>query len=668
MPTSQQHVSAGTPMGANLTGGGATFRVWAPRAREVYVIVGDELEAARAGGWAPKQEHALVRQADETWTGFVEGVRDGTPYRFWVVGTGSAGFKRDPYARELGTEPPFPDCDCLVRDPGGYPWHDQGYRAPDFRDLVIYQLHFGVFYGVDEQGRDTRPHRRSKFLDLLDRLDYLRELGVNAIQPLPMQEFPSGFSKGYNGTDYFSPESDYQVEDPAELARYLRKANALLAEHGKEPLAPEHLAPGPNQLKCVVDLCHLNGIAVIFDVVYNHAGGGFDDQSLWFFDRRPKLYDGEGRVYNHEDSQYFTREGWAGGLVFDYQQPGVRQFLVDNARFLLAEYHADGLRYDEVTVMDRFGGWSFAQDLTGTVRSADPGAIQIAEYWNDWSWRWLAVAPPPRGMGFDAALTDGLRLRVREAVRQATAGREASVDVESVRDVLYPPGSFPDAWRAVRSVEDHDVVYHRTDPNEWKPRFAWLADPSNPRSWYARSRSRVATGLVLTAPGIPMLFMGQEFLEDKNWSDNPEYFRNTLLWWEGLETDRAMQDHLRFTRDLVRLRRRHPALRSERINVFHAWNPTRVLAFHRWIEGEGRDVVVVASLSESTYWRYELGFPLPGRWTEVFNGDYYDHFPNPQVAGNGGGVVADGPPMHGLPHSAAVVIPANGILVFAREA
>jgi 1,4-alpha-glucan branching enzyme len=80
----------------------------------------------------------------------------------------------------------------------------------------------------------------------------------------------------------------------------------------------------------------------------------------------------------------------------------------------------------------------------------------------------------------------------------------------------------------------------------------------------------------------------------------------------------------------------------------------------------GQDVVVVATLAESTWWSYEIGFPSAGRWTEVFNSDVYDHWVNPMVAGNGGGVTADGPGMQGMPASATVVIPANGMVVFVR--
>jgi 1,4-alpha-glucan branching enzyme len=105
----------------------------------------------------------------------------------------------------------------------------------------------------------------------------------------------------------------------------------------------------------------------------------------------------------------------------------------------------------------------------------------------------------------------------------------------------------------------------------------------------------------------------------------------------------------------------------DELNVFHVHNVNRVIAFKRWVVGSGRDVIVVASVHESTYWSYSLGFPRGGRWLEVFNRDVYDHWVNPIVAGNGSSVNADGPPMHGLPCSANVVIPANGFVVFAHD-
>ena len=657
MPTSQQHVDDATPLGATLTGAGATFRVWAPAAHAVHVVT-DGLHAARAEGptWTPAEQDLLVRRGDGTWAGFVPGVRAGDAYRFWVAGDGGSGFKRDPYARELGTFPAFPDCDCIVHDPARYPWHDGGWSPPAARDLVVYQLHLGVHHAVDAHGRDVRAERGGTFLDLLWRLEHLRALGVNALLPLPVQEFPSEFSMGYNGTDYFSPEMDYQVRDEAELARHLAKANALLAGFGHAPLAADDVRAGRDQLALLIDLCHLHGIAVLLDVVYNHAGGGFDDQSLYFFDRRP--------FASNADSLYFADRGWAGGLVFDYAKPQVRRFLVDNALAFVRELHADGFRYDEVSVIDDHGGWSFCQELSSAVRAAAPRALQVAEYWKER--RELAVTPAPHGMGFDAALADPLRDALRAALGQAAGGRDARVGLDAVARALERPHGYPDAWRALQCVENHDLVYADRPPSERLPRIPRLADAADARSWYARSRARVATALLLTAPGIPLLFMGQELLEDKPWSDNPRFSQGTLVWWDGLASDRAMADHLALTRDLLALRRERRALRGEGLRVVHVHEGNRVLAFQRWVEGAGEDLLVVASLAEETCWSYELGFPHPGPWRELFNSDFYDGLPNPAVAGNGGEVRADGPPLHGCGWSAALVLPANAVLVLAR--
>jgi 1,4-alpha-glucan branching enzyme len=131
-----------------------------------------------------------------------------------------------------------------------------------------------------------------------------------------------------------------------------------------------------------------------------------------------------------------------------------------------------------------------------------------------------------------------------------------------------------------------------------------------------------------------------------------------------------MADHLHFTRDLIATRNRLPGLRAEGLNVFFVSNSDRVIAFHRWVPGAGQDVVVVASLNESTHWNYQLGMPLPGLWREAFNSDAYDSAStspeniNPLVAGNRGSIHAGGPALHDLPFSATLVIPANGILVF----
>ena len=293
--------------------------------------------------------------------------------------------------------------------------------------------------------------------------------------------------------------------------------------------------------------------------------------------------------------------------------------------------------------------------------------MQIAEYWG--SERWKGIAPPPHGMGFDVGYSDALRDSLREVIAEASGGRDARVNLDRLRDALaltYRDGA---RWTVFQCIENHDLLDFNHTGRDRQPRIAALADPSNARSWYARSRAKVATGLLLTAPGVPMIFMGQEFLEDKYWTDWPGR-PELLIWWDGLEgADKAMSDQHRFTRDLMWLRRKHPALRGDGLNVFHVHNDNRVIAMHRWLPGVGRDVVVVASLNESTFRdrSYRIGFPAGGHWHEVFNSDVYDDWFNPNAEGNYGGVTANGPAWDGMPTSAAITLPANSLLVFARD-
>jgi 1,4-alpha-glucan branching enzyme len=257
-------------------------------------------------------------------------------------------------------------------------------------------------------------------------------------------------------------------------------------------------------------------------------------------------------------------------------------------------------------------------------------------------------------MGFDAALADGLR--ILRAIGQASISAMRRINRLRSRPCTHLACR---AWRAVLSPKT-DIVYANRSPTNSSRVF--LADPSI----HVRGTPeavRFATAMLMTAPGVPMLFMGQEILEDK--TGRYRRMENTLV--VGMASaDPLMRDFLRFTKDLIRLRKDYGALSGPGINVFHVNNAARVIGFHRWLPGTGDDVVVVGTLSEANLNDYEIGFPQSGTWREIFNSDVYESSPGHQPAGNAGQVVAEGPPLHGLPSSARIQIPANGVLAFAR--
>src|SRR3954447_4151927 len=336
---------------------------------------------------------------------------------------------------------------------------------------------------------------------------------------------------------------------------------------------------------------------------------------------------------------------------------------------MLGEYHVDGLRCDEVSIIVEHQGQSFCRDLTRTVHFAHPHATLIAEFWRgDPAWAVRSADGPSdqAGLGFDVAYSDRLREAIRSVVSGASGGADTPLDLWRLcESVCPPPGMRAD--QTYTCIETHDLPWDYGDHK--KPRVPALACAGCERTWWGQSRTRVATGLLLCAPGVPMLFMGQDLLAHNLWSDDPNNSDDLIRWDEldGPNPTPQVQAFNRFLRELIWLRRRHPALRDEGIRVLDPDTHNRVVAFERWVPGVGRNVMVVCTLAEQTLRGYQLGMPLSGMWKEVFNSDAYDPDPGHTRDGNAGQVIADGPPLHGYGQSAALTIPATGIVVFARD-
>jgi 1,4-alpha-glucan branching enzyme len=571
------------PLGATIVPGGAVFRVWAPNAASAHV-------AGTFNGWNATL-HALTGNQG-FWSAQVPGVAASAEYKFIF---GADTWRTDPHARRQVSSVG----NSVIVNPGAYSWGDSGWVTPYFEDMVIYELHVGSFSGEGD-GVVNYPGR---FRDAVDKhLDHLASLGVNMIELMPLGEFAGDRSWGYNPTFQFAVESAY----------------------GR-----------PEDLKYLVDRCHQRGIGAIIDVVYNHMGpSDLADNIL--------EYDGQ-EIYFYPPGNGFRETPW--GPRPDYGRVEVRDFLRDNVRLWLEEYHLDGLRVDATDFIKVNGdGWALLKDIANAADAVSPKAIVIAEQLpND-----PAVTRPiaQGGAGLDAQWNDQFHDSLRAALNAAGFGDPNMSAIASGIQHFGLAG-------VVNYIESHDEAAHQG-------RAPKAADPANPASEYALGRSKVAAALVLFSAGIPMLLQGEEFLEDRNFGDG----QGDRIQWKYVTQH---GDFLQFMKDAVALRRTQAALRSSSgQNVYHVNDSAgaNVLAIHRHA-GADDDLVIVASLANDDLAGYQLGFPLPGDWFEVLNGDAAAY--GGRNHGNAGKATASGGPLHGFLQSASILIPRMGVLVFARR-
>jgi 1,4-alpha-glucan branching enzyme len=556
-PSSPAQVLQTCPLGSTVLpeNQGVAFRVWAPNADAVAVI----------GEFNDWDEDAAPMKRDDQgcWILIVASAREGHEYRY-ALRRGDDTFTRmDPRALKVTnsigngvvwTPPPLADC-------------TREFVPPAMDALVIYELHIGTFRINDDNARGT-------FGSAIEQLPYLHDLGVNCIELMPVAEFAGDISWGYN---------------PA------------------HPWAVESCYGGPEGLRAFVDAAHAQGIAVILDVVYNHFGPG--DLTLWQFDGWS--HDDMGGIYFYNDDRAHTP--W-GSSRPDYGRGEVRTYIRDNAAMWLQVYGLDGLRWDATAYVrtkngtefdDLPDGWSLCQWLNEELKQIKPGCITIAEDLRDNPW--VVKDTAGGGAGFSAQWDGGFVHPVR-AVLTAVSDEERNLDA-IVSALTHRHEN--DAFRRVVYSESHDEVANG------KARLPTEIDPASADSYPARKRSSLGAVLSFTAPGIPMIFQGQEFLED-------EWFRDQVpLDWEKLALHGSV--HALY-RDLMNLRRNlrgnTAGLTGQYIEVNHVDHGNKVVAFRRWREaGPADDVIVVLNFSTHPRTAYEVGVPTGGTWHVRFNSD-----------------------------------------------
>ena len=311
------------------------------------------------------------------------------------------------------------------------------------------------------------------------------------------------------------------------------------------PFAIESGYGGPDAFKRFIKAAHEIGMAVIVDVVYNHLGPS--DLDLWRFDG---WHEGPwGGIYFYNDDRAVTP--W-GNTRPDYGRGEVRAYLRDNALTWLEAFQCDGLRFDStkhVRAVDGEpsdlesllpDGWSFMAWITDEIRSSQPWKVIIAE---DLALDPTVVAPTEDGgAGFSAQWDAGFVHPVRAAL---TAADDADRNLEAVVAAITGEDRGPALTRVIYT-ESHDEVANG------KQRVPEEISPGDAGSWWSRKRAAVGSALVLTSPGIPMLFQGQELLEDRWFEDT------TPLDWSKADLNDGV---LRLHRDLIR----PPARRRRRV-------------------------------------------------------------------------------------------------------
>ncbi|MGK2950810.1 MAG: malto-oligosyltrehalose trehalohydrolase [Thiobacillus sp.] len=429
------------PFGTRITPDGVLFRLWAPGCERVSLCIEER----------PHEPVLPMVACGDGWFELtVPEAGAGMHYRFEV----DDGLRvPDPVSRY---NPDDVHGASEVVDPAGFQWHDGAWRGRPWEEAVVYELHVGTF------------SPEGSFAGVMKRLDYLVELGVTAIELMPVADFPGARNWGYDGALLFAPDSSY----------------------GR-----------PEDLKMLVQAAHARGLMVLLDVVYNHFGP-------------------EGNYLYVYAQPFFSRRHhtlWGAAINFDGPDSRtVRDFFIHNALYWLREYHFDGLRLDAVHAIIDDSAPHILTELAARVDVALGSARHIhlvlendanearylgtgryAAQWNDDIHHALHVIATGEADGYYADYADA---PIRHLGRCLAEGFAYQGEVSAYRDhaargepsVQLPPQAF------VAFLQNHDQIGNRA----FGERIGQLAPAP---------AVRAAAAIILLAPAIPLLFMGEEF-------------------------------------------------------------------------------------------------------------------------------------------------------------
>ena len=606
-------------LGARVIRSGGTdgtyFAVWAPNAERLSLI-GD------FNGWNPSSHALKPKGQTGVWEIFVPGIGKGTLYKFHVESrfNGHRVDKADPFA--LFNEIP-PKSASIVWDLE-YDWTDQQWLAGRKqrngldKPMAVYEMHLGSWRRVAGEGNRSLSYR--ELAPLL--ADYLERLGYTHVEFLPLMDHPFFGSWGYQVTGYFAPSGNFGT---------------------------------PQDLMYLIDALHQRGIGVILDWVPSHFPS--DEHGLGYFDGT--------HLYEHADPRQGYHPDW-NSYIFNYGRREVQSFLISNALFWLDQYHIDCLRVDAVASMlyldyarkdgewipNRYGGREnleaidFMRRLNHVIYENYPDSQTIAEESTDWP----MVSRPTHlgGLGFGLKWDMGWMHDTLEYFRHDPVHRRYHQNNLTFRMIYAFHENFILPLSHDESVYGKGSLLEKMAGDDWQ-KFANL---------------RTLYGYMYAQPGKKLLFMGGEFAQRREWA------HDTSLDWDLLDAP-AHAGVQRWVSDLNHLYRNEPALHQldcdaggfEWIDCDDA--EASIISLLR----KGRDtstlVIAVCNFTPVPRQNYRIGAPRDGYWREVLNSDAAAY--GGSGMGNGGGIVAEGVPMHGRRYSLKITLPPLSVVFFANS-
>lgn len=506
-----------------------------------------------------------------------------TRYGFYVaIDEESHAWVGDPYAAEVRWEDGTP---WAYLEPNGnsYRWSDQNWRTPPLRDLVIYELCVRDFAG---EWRGSHA-RFGTFRRMLDTLDHLAAVGVNAIELMPIQAFPGESSWGYNPVFYFAPAQVYG---------------------------------SPADLKALVDACHQRGMAVILDVAFNHAWGEHPYYRFY-----PPMYGPEGEWLD-DWNPYFhhtpNEVNMWGGVDWDHFAAMTTRYFQDVVRYWLNEYHIDGFRFDWVCGVDYdsrdpmrpgFHPYHGIAAISWAARQTKPDCILIGEFWHlPGTHADKTAAKLVAETEMNACWNGRFHHTFEKVLNQRWQWEQ--------QDVHRAIGGFrEDGYAAADQVINFTCSHDEVRPEHEIKFYSaghMLRPPGITIDDVALRKALLGLVALFAAPGTPMIYAGQEFGEDA-----PRTIDFCPIHWSYLRRH-AHQRHFAAVKRLVAARRTVGALRGDHILFTHDdFVRDQIVRFRRWDDG-GSTAVVALNFSHEEREVF-LDIPERGEWRDVVTDTVY---------------------------------------------